>query len=77
MKVELPDFQEPKTDEAREEKVRTRMKLHGLYPMKRVEESPHMAACTSDIFQAYIPPEGDGKFSVASLAVSNNWTFLQ
>lgn len=62
--VELPDFKDP--EDMTEEERRTMMKKKGLYPARPWIEKGFTIACTGGVFEAYVPPEGDGKFSAIS-----------
>ena len=46
------------------------MKLRGIYPARPWVEKPVHIASTPATFEAYVPPEGDGKLSIASKDVS-------
>ncbi|OAD53156.1 putative 39S ribosomal protein L45, mitochondrial [Eufriesea mexicana] len=64
MKIKLPDFEETKTDDDIEsDKIRTRMKEWGILPQRNWNERPVLICSTPQIFQSYVVPEGDGKFS--------------
>ncbi|XP_055378184.1 probable 39S ribosomal protein L45, mitochondrial [Condylostylus longicornis] len=65
VKVELPNFQEKKDDLTPEE-IRSRLKERGLLPPRPWMERPFHISCTGGIFEAYVPPEGDGKKSIIS-----------
>ena len=67
IKVDLPNFHEK--DELTEEQIRTRMKEQGLIPRRPWQEVSYFMTCTGGIFEAYVPPEGDGKFSAVSKTV--------
>lgn len=45
------------------EEVRSRMKEKGVYPPQNVMERPYFLSTSGDIFDPYVPPEGDGKIS--------------
>ncbi|XP_033213042.1 probable 39S ribosomal protein L45, mitochondrial [Belonocnema kinseyi] len=61
IKVDLPDSRNE--DEITEDERRSMMKKRGLYPPRPWMETGFVLACTGAIFEAYVPPEGDGKFS--------------
>lgn len=67
IKVKLPDY-EHENDDMSEEKARTRLKELGLQPSRPWMERQIFIGCTGDIFEPYVPPEGDGKFSTLSTA---------
>lgn len=61
-KVELPKYHE-KFEDLSDEEVRSRLKEKGIFPSKPWLERPFHISCTGGIFEAYVPPEGDGKVS--------------
>ncbi|KAL1130324.1 hypothetical protein AAG570_013262 [Ranatra chinensis] len=66
--VKLPDYSEleKSVDEMSKDEIRTKMKEKGLLPEQPWMESPIYISCTGDVFEPYIPPEGDGKLSPIS-----------
>lgn len=60
--IELPNFHE-KEEDFTEEQMRQKLKERGLLPNRPWQETPHYISCTGGIFEAYVPPEGDGKVS--------------
>lgn len=73
IKVNLPNYEEsmkPLTELSKEE-VRSRMKERGLNPPNTHIERPIFLSTTGDIFEAYVPPEGDGKVSFITKEVSH------
>ncbi|XP_067003574.1 large ribosomal subunit protein mL45 [Anabrus simplex] len=66
MKVDLPNFDE-KPEDLSEEEVRSKMKERGLLPPRPWMERPFYISCTGGVFEAYIPPEGDGKVSAITM----------
>ncbi|XP_015110350.1 probable 39S ribosomal protein L45, mitochondrial [Diachasma alloeum] len=66
IKIKLPDYQKEEDEELAAEKVRTKMKEQGLQPSRPWVERPIFISCTGAIFEEYVPPEGDGKFSAVS-----------
>ncbi|OWF35874.1 39S ribosomal protein L45, mitochondrial-like [Mizuhopecten yessoensis] len=48
------------------DKVRMHMKQHGILPRREFND-PIDITCTNEIFDQYLPPEGDGKSSLLSL----------
>lgn len=65
LKFPLPDFNED-TNALPPEKVRQKMKERGVLPPRPWMERPFYISATGGTFEAYIPPEGDGKASLAS-----------
>jgi len=57
--IKLPDFHEKIT----EDNARAKMKERGIVPQRHWMEMPIYVSCTGGIFEEYVPPEGDGKFS--------------
>jgi len=45
------------------------MKEHGYLPQKPWEERPTFFTCTPMIFESYVAPEGDGKYSAVTKEV--------
>lgn len=66
-KVDLPDFNEDQSTMS-PEKIRQKMKERGLLPPRPWFERQFHISCTGGIFEAYIPPEGDGRASLVSSA---------
>ncbi|XP_063708238.1 large ribosomal subunit protein mL45 [Culicoides brevitarsis] len=60
--MDIPNLNE-KESELSEEQMRAKMKERGLNPPRPWMERPFNLTATSDIFEAYVPPEGDGKIS--------------
>lgn len=54
-----------------EEEIRSTMKERGIFPEKQWMERPIFFSCTGGVFEPYVPPEGDGKVSPISKAVSS------
>lgn len=67
IKIKLPNFNEQR-DELTPEQVRSKMKEEGLQPARPWLEKQIFISNTGGIFEAYVPPEGDGKFSAISTA---------
>lgn len=65
VKMELPNFQE-KPGDLSEEEIKSRMKEKGLLPPRPWMERPFHVSSTGGVFEAYVPPEGDGKQSALS-----------
>lgn len=70
IKVDLPSRKDLNGDsDFTEEERRSFLKKTGIKPLRHCFEKGIIISCTSDIFEAYVPPEGDGKFSVTSKSV--------
>ncbi|KAH8276873.1 hypothetical protein KR026_002030 [Drosophila bipectinata] len=65
VKIDLPNLREKPEDITKEE-MRRRMKERGVLPPRPWMERPFHISCTGGIFEAYVPPEGDGKKSIIS-----------
>ncbi|XP_046432011.1 large ribosomal subunit protein mL45 [Neodiprion pinetum] len=65
MKVKLPNFNQKPEDMTPEEQ-RSMMRERGLERPRVWNERPIYLSCTGGIFEPYVPPEGDGKFSAIS-----------
>ncbi|KOX78544.1 putative 39S ribosomal protein L45, mitochondrial [Melipona quadrifasciata] len=65
IKVKLPKFDE---NESPTDAFRTKLKEAGLLPQRDWTERPIFISCTPSIFERYIVPEGDGKFSPLTTA---------
>ena len=65
IKIDLPNFDELKEDWSRlsAAEIRLKMKEKGIQPVRPWQERPINLSATGDIFEAYVPPEGDGKIS--------------
>ncbi|XP_011302837.1 probable 39S ribosomal protein L45, mitochondrial [Fopius arisanus] len=66
IKIKLPNYEKDENDEMSAEKIRTKFKEQGLQPSQPWIEKPIFVSCTGAIFEEYIPPEGDGKFSAVT-----------
>ncbi|XP_055302170.1 probable 39S ribosomal protein L45, mitochondrial [Sitodiplosis mosellana] len=62
VKVDLPNFHENEHALSEDEKKR-KMKERGIMPARPWSERPIILSATSNIFEPYVPPEGDGKLS--------------
>lgn len=69
IKIKLPTFDDD--DDNTNSKLRTKLKEAGILPQKEWSERPVFISCTPTIFESYIAPEGDGKFSPISTTVHN------
>ncbi|CAG9568366.1 unnamed protein product [Danaus chrysippus] len=65
LKIDLPDMNED-PDTIPPEKLRQKMKERGVLPPRPWIERPFYISATGGVFEAYIPPEGDGKASLVS-----------
>ncbi|CAH0550135.1 unnamed protein product [Brassicogethes aeneus] len=65
MKVDLPKFDE-KWEDLSEEEIRSKLKEQGVLPPRPWAEGQYFISNTGGIFEAYVPPEGDGKVSPIS-----------
>lgn len=63
--MDLPNLKENMADLSDEE-VKSRLKERGLLPPRPWVERPYYISSTGGIFEAYVPPEGDGKRSSLS-----------
>lgn len=77
VKLDLPNFQE-KPGDLTEEEMRSRLKERGVLPPRPWLERPFHISCTGGIFEAYVPPEGDGKKSfISSVGAKQKLEFLE
>ncbi|XP_076382065.1 mitochondrial ribosomal protein L45 [Megalopta genalis] len=64
IKVELPTFEEDDDDATMSrERFRARMKKYGMVPQRKWSERPVLISSTPNIFEPYVVPEGDGRYS--------------
>lgn len=77
LKIELPDFvkMNDNTRLTPEEYV-SKLKEKGVAPPKGYKEKPIVVTCMQGVLDPYIPPEGDGKYSVLSKTVSKCYIFF-
>lgn len=76
IKIDLSNF-EKNYDQLTPDEKRTKMKEKGILPQKPWMERPIYISCTAGIFEPYVPPEGDGKFSaVTTEGAKQNIEFL-
>lgn len=68
IKVKLPKFDE---NENATDAFRTKLKEAGILPQREWTERPVFISSTPSIFERYIIPEGDGKFSTLTTPVRN------
>lgn len=77
VKIDLPNLRE-KPDDISKEEMRSRMKERGVLPPRPWMERPFHISCTGGIFEAYVPPEGDGKKSIISTSgAKQKFEFLE
>lgn len=73
IKIKLPKFDDKDEDDdptkLDKEQIRSRMKEHGFLPQKPWKERPAYISSTSLIFESYVAPEGDGKYSTVTKEV--------
>ncbi|XP_024889034.1 probable 39S ribosomal protein L45, mitochondrial [Temnothorax curvispinosus] len=80
IKIKLPSFEEKDDDPTKldKEEIRSRMKEHGFLPQKPWNERPAYISSTSTIFESYVAPEGDGKYSaITKEGAKQKFTFLE
>ncbi|CAK9811408.1 Probable 39S ribosomal protein L45, mitochondrial [Anthophora plagiata] len=65
IKVDLPNTEEEEkeADEISPDLLRSKLKKFGILPQRHWEERPVYICATPQIFETYVVPEGDGKFS--------------
>lgn len=63
IKIDIPNLNE-KAEDMTEEQMASRMKERGVLPPRPWMERPFILSSTSEIFEAYVPPEGDGVKSI-------------
>lgn len=64
IKIDIPDLSEKDDQQLDEETIESRMKERGILPPRPWMERPFVLTATSEIFEAYVPPEGDGVKSI-------------
>lgn len=71
IKVKLPSFEDDEEDSTKldKEQIRSRMKEYGFIPQKQWSERPAFISSTPIIFESYVAPEGDGKYSAITKEV--------
>lgn len=72
IKIKLPSFEDNEDEDPTKldkEQIRSRMKEHGFLPQKTWQEKPAFISSTSSIFESYVAPEGDGKYSAITKEV--------
>ncbi|XP_075222963.1 mitochondrial ribosomal protein L45 [Lycorma delicatula] len=80
IKVDLPNYEDTKKsyDEFTEEEIRTKMKEQGIKPEYPHIEKPMFISSTGEVFEAYVPPEGDGKVSpISKEGAKQTWEFVE
>lgn len=80
IKIKLPSFEDDDDDDdptkLSKEKIRSRMKEHGFLPQKPWQERPTFISSTPSIFESYVAPEGDGKYSTVTKEVHSLCFYL-
>ncbi|KAL8599772.1 hypothetical protein ACOMHN_040482 [Nucella lapillus] len=67
LKIDLPDFQKlVKDSKMSPDEFRMKLKKDGRLPPRTFQERPINISNTGTIFEAFIPPEGDGRSSILS-----------
>ena len=75
-KVEIPNFnEESDPTKMTPDQIRAKMREQGMLPPRPWQEKPMVISSTAGVFEAYVPPEGDGKLSAISLGVRMRRTF--
>ncbi|KAG7172108.1 probable 39S ribosomal protein L45, mitochondrial [Homarus americanus] len=78
IKLDLPNLNEKSVEEMTPDEIRAKMKEKGIQPVRPWQEKPVYVASTSGTFEAYVPPEGDGKLSATSKAgAKQKFQFLE
>uniref|UniRef100_A0A1A9UWE5 Large ribosomal subunit protein mL45 n=1 Tax=Glossina austeni TaxID=7395 RepID=A0A1A9UWE5_GLOAU len=77
VKIDLPNLNEKAADLPKDE-LKKKLKERGVLPPRPWLERPFHISCTGGIFEAYVPPEGDGKRSIISAAgAKQKFEFLE
>lgn len=78
IKVKLPSFDDDNEDPTKmdKEQIRSRMREFGFIPQKAWQERPTFITSTPTIFESYVAPEGDGKYSAITKEVFSFFLFL-
>ncbi|XP_063594457.1 large ribosomal subunit protein mL45-like [Penaeus indicus] len=79
IKIELPDMtEETNISKLTPDEIRAKMKEKGIQPVRPWMEKPVFISATSGTFEAYVPPEGDGKVSATLAAgAKKKFEFLE
>ncbi|KAL6446370.1 hypothetical protein ACFW04_001152 [Cataglyphis niger] len=80
IKIKLPTFDDDNEDPMKmdKEQIRSRMREFGFVPQKAWQERPTFITSTPTIFESYIAPEGDGKYSaITKEGAKQKFTFLE
>ena len=73
IKVDLPDIEEIKrTNKLNPDEYISKLKEKGIAPPRIYKEKPITITCLNGVLDPYVPPEGDGKYTVLSKEVSMN-----
>lgn len=71
--VDLPDFEGlGQANDLTPDEIRAKMKERGMFPPRPWMERPYEISSTADIFEPYVPPEGEGKASYISKEVKTS-----
>nr|XP_027198415.1 probable 39S ribosomal protein L45, mitochondrial [Dermatophagoides pteronyssinus] len=67
LKFDLPDFEQIRSDtKLTPEEYVSKLKEKGIAPPKQYKEKPIVVTTTQGVLDPYVPPEGDGKYSILS-----------
>lgn len=70
IKIDLPDFEKEKRHQnignMTPDEIRIQFKKYGLKPFRKDQDKPITMTCSGDVWDQYVPPEGDGKSSLLS-----------
>ena len=73
LKFDLPDFEQIRSDtKLTPEEYVSKLKEKGIAPPKQYKEKPIVVTTTQGVLDPYVPPEGDGKYSILSKTVSGS-----
>lgn len=76
IKLDFPNLHENLKDFTPEEQ-RSKMKEKGIMPPRPYMERPFYIGATGGVFEAYVPPEGDGKVSTVKGVTKAKLEFLE
>lgn len=70
LKIELPNFDKMRSDsKLSPEEYASKLKEKGVVPPRKYKERPILVTSFQGVLDPYVPPEGDGKFSILSQSV--------